>query len=84
MQSASAMLYSSSPEDAIRRLRSGETQVREVLIQDNWKYISATVSKMIGNQLNQQMNSALPYKPLTKQLITMTKQRIPIFYLSQI
>ena len=48
MQSASAMLYSSSPEDAIRRLRSGETQVREVLIQDNWKYISATVSKMIG------------------------------------
>lgn len=48
MESASAMLYYSSPEDAIKRLRSGEDYLRDHLIQQHFRYIQIIVSKMIG------------------------------------
>jgi len=40
--------YSSPPEEFIRRIRNGESSLRDVLIENYYNYILSIVSKMIG------------------------------------
>lgn len=40
--------YSARPEDVIRRLRNGETQLRDFLLEYYWNYILSIVTRMIG------------------------------------
>lgn len=40
--------YSARPEEIIKRLRSGETQLRDFLIEYYWNYVLSIVTRMIG------------------------------------
>ena len=48
MQTNTESTYSSPPEEYIRRIRNGETTLRDVLIEYYYSYILAIVSRMIG------------------------------------
>lgn len=48
MQSNMEYSYSSPPEELIRRMRNGESTLRDVLLEYYYNYILSVVSKMIG------------------------------------
>lgn len=47
-QKKSPASYLNSPEDVIRRMRLGESHLRDFLIEYHWNYVLAVVSKTIG------------------------------------
>lgn len=47
-QKKSPASYLNSPEDVIRRMRLGESHLRDFLIEYHWNYVLAMVSKTIG------------------------------------
>lgn len=48
MQPLNEAMYSSPPEEIIRRLRNGEPRLRDFLVEYYWNYILSVVSKMTG------------------------------------
>ena len=48
MQSSNAATYSNTLEEYIERIKSGENDLRESMIKENWKYIISVVSKLTG------------------------------------
>jgi len=52
MQTNTESTYSSPPEEFIRRIRNGESTLRDFLMESYYNYILAIVSRMIGRPAN--------------------------------